>query len=341
MCDCKTSVVTLVDANKHPDFSIVVPCFNEQDSIRETSRRLLEVAYGLGLQFEILYVDDGSRDHTFEVLQELQAADEHLRVVRLSRNFGHQVAITAGLEHASGDAVILIDADLQDPPEVISQMVEKWVEGWDVAYGRRTVRDGETIFKRKTAQWFYRIINALSKTAIPLDTGDFRLMDRKVVNALLAMPERDRFLRGMVSWVGFRQIAVPYRREARYAGSTKYPLSKMLHFATDGIFSFSVAPLKLATLLGFVSSFLALMGAAFALWNRVWTDHWVVGWTSIFLAVLLLGGVQLICVGIVGEYVGRAYGETKRRPLYLVQEHLGFENCGVQSRVLIRAAKNA
>jgi glycosyltransferase involved in cell wall biosynthesis len=322
-----------------PDLSIVVPCFNEQEVLRETNRRLLDVVRRLAVSFEIIYVDDGSKDETYRILQELQTANDHLRVIRLSRNFGHQVATTAGLEHAAGKAVVLIDADLQDPPEVISQMLDKWLEGWDVAYGSRIVRDGETVFKLKSAKWFYRLINLLSNTNIPYDTGDFRLMDRKVVDALLAMPERDRFLRGMISWVGFRQVAVAYHRERRYAGSSKYPLSKMLQFATDGIFSFSVAPLKLATLLGFVSAFLALVGAVIAVWNRVWTDHWVVGWTSLFLAVLMLGGVQLICVGIIGEYVGRAYGESKRRPLYFVQEHLGFESRGFQSRrEMVRAA---
>ena len=306
--------------------SIVVPCFNEEQVICETNRRLVEAAEATCLAFEIVYVDDGSLDATADLLRRLHAADSRVRVVQLSRNFGHQVAITAGLEHASGDAVLLIDADLQDPPELMVEMVHRWLDGWDVAYGVRTDREGESVFKRQSAKLFYRLIQTLSHTPIPLDTGDFRLMDRKVVEALLSMPERDRFLRGMVSWVGFRQTPVPYQRAARFAGTTKYPIKKMLHFAMDGVFSFSVLPLKLATILGLTSSFLALVGGLLALVNRVWTDHWVVGWTSLFLAVLFLGGVQLTCVGIIGEYVGRTYGEAKRRPLYFVQERLGFSS---------------
>lgn len=314
-----------------PQLSIVVPCYNEERGICETNRRLLQVARGLGLAFEIVYVDDGSTDATWPKLDEMRAGDDHIRLVRLSRNFGHQIAITAGLEHASGDAVVIIDADLQDPPEVIPEMVARWCEGWNVAYGYRTERDGENIFKLKTAKMFYRLINLLSSTPIPVDTGDFRLMDRKVVDALLAMQERDRFVRGMVSWIGFRQIAVPYRRAPRFAGSTKYPLTKMVRFALDGILSFSIAPLKLAILIGFGASLLALIGAVVAVWNRIWTNDWVIGWTSLFLAILLLGGVQLICIGIMGEYLGRMYGEAKRRPLYFVEERLGFESSAERS----------
>ncbi len=306
--------------------SIVVPCFNEEQVICETNRRLVEAAEATGLSFEIVYVDDGSQDATAGLLRELQGADARVRVVQLSRNFGHQVAITAGLEHASGDAVLLIDADLQDPPGLMVEMVNRWSDGWDVVYGLRTEREGESMFKTQTAKLFYRLIQALSHTPIPLDTGDFRLMDRKVVEALLSMPERDRFLRGMIAWVGFRQTAVPYQRAARFAGTTKYPVRKMLHFAMDGVFSFSVLPLKLATILGLTSSFLALVGGLLALLNRVWTNHWVIGWTSLFLAILFLGGVQLTCVGIIGEYVGRTYGEAKHRPLYFVQERLGFSS---------------
>lgn len=315
----------LVSLENRPKLSIIIPCLNEESVICETNQRLVPIAESTRLTFEILYIDDGSTDRTPDILRQLQGADDRIRVVRLSRNFGHQVAITAGLEHASGDALVFLDADLQDPPELIPDMVARWLDGWDVAYGFRMDRDGETLFKLKTAKFFYRTLNLLSNTPIPEDAGDFRLIDRKVANALRAMPERDRFFRGMVSWVGFRQIAIPYRRARRFAGATKYSLAKMLRFALDGILSFSLAPLKLAMLLGFTSSFLALIGAAIAVCNRVWTNHWVIGWTSLFLAVLLLGGVQLICVGIIGEYVGRIYGEVKRRPLYFVRERLGFE----------------
>ena len=304
--------------------SIIVPCFNEEAVIRETNRRLLVTAGQSAMEFEILYVDDGSVDGTADILRELHASDARVKVVRLSRNFGHQFAITAGLEHASGDAVVLIDADLQDPPEVILEMLARWNEGrWDVVYGTRIDREGESLFKLGTAKLFYRVINSLSDVAIPLDTGDFRLMDRKVVDALLSMPERDRFLRGMVSWLGFRQLALPYHRVARFAGTTKYPMKRMLRFAMDGILSFSVVPLRLATMIGLAASLLALLGSCAALGLRLWTHHWVVGWTSLLLAGLFMGGVQLVCLGVVGEYVGRTYWESKKRPLYLVQERLG------------------
>ena len=308
--------------------SVVVPCYNEEAVLHETHRRLGAVLEALaaaeGLDYEVVYVDDGSRDRTPLLLQQLQAGDPRVRVVRFSRNFGHQIAVTAGVEHARGDAVVLIDADLQDPPELIHAMVRRWREGVDVAYGVRTDRPGESRFKLATAKAFYRGINRLSETPIPLDTGDFRLMDRKVVEALAAMPERDRFVRGMVSWVGFRQVAVPYRREARFAGESKYPLVKMVRFALDGVTSFSVQPLRVATWAGFAVSALALAGVGYALGLRLFTSTWVPGWTAMMIAVLFLGGVQLLSLGVIGEYVGRIYGEAKRRPLYLVAERHGF-----------------
>lgn len=308
-----------------PLLSVIVPCFNEEAVIAETHRRLSASLRAAGDSFEIIYVDDGSRDATAELLRQIQAGDGNVRMVRFSRNFGHQFATTAGLEYANGRAVVLIDADLQDPPEVIGEMLAKWREGYQVVYGQRSARQGESHFKSWTAKLFYRLMNRVSDTPIPLDTGDFRLMDRQVVQALLAMPEHDRFLRGMVAWVGFRQVALPYRREARFAGSTKYPLRKMLHFAADGILSFSRAPLKLASMVGFFCAALALAGMLWAIVTRLLTHAWVPGWASIFLAVMFLGGVQLICLGIIGEYVGRIYGETKHRPLYLVAERRGFE----------------
>jgi dolichol-phosphate mannosyltransferase len=298
---------------------------NEQEVLRETSRRLISVMQAAGLRFELIFVDDGSIDATSDILHELQSAEPRIRVVRLSRNFGHQAAITAGLEHAMGDAVVVIDADLQDPPEVIVDFVVRWLEGYDVIYGVRTEREGESAFKRWTAKAFYRVISRLSDTAIPLDTGDFRLLDRRVVDALLSMPERDRFMRGMVSWLGFSQLAVPYRRAPRFAGTTKYPLLKMLKFASDGIFSFSVIPLRLATWTGFLASGIATLGILYSLYSRLFGNGLVKGWTSTVIAVLFLGGVQLVCLGIIGEYVGRIYGESKRRPLYVVRERAGFE----------------
>jgi dolichol-phosphate mannosyltransferase len=305
--------------------SIIVPCYNEEQVIRETNRRLLLTAEQSSMDCEIIYVDDGSTDRTSEILRQLHAADDRVKMLQLSRNFGHQLAITAGLEHAGGDAVVLIDADLQDPPEVILQMLERWREGcWDVVYGTRIHREGESFWKLGTAKLFYRLINLLSDVPIPLDTGDFRLMDRKVVDALLSMPERDRFLRGMVSWLGFRQLALPYNREARFAGTTKYPIRRMLRFAMDGILSFSVVPLRMATMVGLAASLMALIGSCWALVIRLSTHQWVVGWTSLLLAALFMGGVQLVCLGVVGEYVGRTYWESKKRPLYLVQEQLGL-----------------
>jgi glycosyltransferase involved in cell wall biosynthesis len=279
----------------------------------------------IGRSYEIIYVDDGSRDDTPRILADLHAGDLRNRVVRLSRNFGHQIAISAGLEYARGAAVVLIDADLQDPPEVIFEMVGLWKQGYDVVYGTRQNREGETAFKTLTAKWFYRFINRLSDVPIPLDSGDFRLLDRRVVNALLAMPERDRFMRGMVSWVGFRQVSVSYDRAPRLAGASKYTLFRMARFAADGILSFSIAPLRLATVMGVATSALALLGGLTAVGFRLANGQWMAPWAWVLLVILLLGGAQLLCLGIFGEYLGRTYAENKRRPLYFVRETLGFD----------------
>ncbi|MDJ0510718.1 MAG: glycosyltransferase family 2 protein [Crocosphaera sp.] len=305
--------------------SIIVPCYNEQEVIQITHNRLVSVLEEITPQFELIYIDDGSQDETANHLQQIQQRDQRVKVVLLSRNFGHQMAVTAGLDHVSGDAVVLIDADLQDPPEVIREMVNYWYEGYDVAYGVRTDRQGETPFKLWSAKAFYRIMNHLSDVAIPLDTGDFRLMDRRVVEALKMMPERDRFLRGMVSWVGFRQIAVPYQRSPRFAGVSKYPLFKMIRFAADGILSFSLVPLRVAIWAGILTVALSFLGILYALFVRLFTLSWVPGWTISFIAILFIGGIQLVFLGVIGEYIGRIYREDKRRPLYLVRERLGFE----------------
>jgi glycosyltransferase involved in cell wall biosynthesis len=310
----------------NPLLSVVVPCYNEAEVLWETHGRLQAVMSRLGdLEFELIYVDDGSRDATPCILEEILALDPHVRVIRFSRNFGHQTAVTAGLEHASGDAVVIIDADLQDPPDVIETMVARWREGYHVAYGVRTDREGETRLKLLSAKAFYRLLNRLSETQIPLDSGDFRLMDRAVVEALRSMPERDRFVRGMVAWAGFRQIAVPYRRAPRFAGRSKYPLLAMVRFALDGVTSFSRAPLRAVTWMGLVVLGLALAAIAYALVMGLFTDMSVTGWMAVFMAVLFIGGAQLISLGVIGEYVGRIYGEAKRRPLYVVQEALGFD----------------
>jgi polyisoprenyl-phosphate glycosyltransferase len=317
--------------------SVVVPCANEEAVLRETNRRLIAALSEISPSFEIVYIDDGSTDSTPDLLREMQLQDERVRAIRFSRNFGHQIAITAGLEHARGAAVVIMDADLQDPPEVIVQFFRAWLDGYDVVYGIRTEREGEGAFKRWTAKLFYRFISRLSDTAIPLDTGDFRLMDRAVVDALLSMPERDRFVRGMVSWLGFSQVAVQYRRAPRLAGVTKFSFFKMIRFATDGILSFSIVPLRLATWIGFAASGIALIEIGLALFDRFFASGLVRGWTSTVIAVWFVGGVQLICMGIIGEYVGRIYGESKRRPLYVVRERIGFEAKDVSAALQSKA----
>lgn len=305
--------------------SVIIPCYNEEEVISETITRLKAFCSELvNLDVELIFVDDGSHDRTRELLKNYASVDPRFKVIGFARNFGHQIAVTAGIDAACGDAVVLIDADLQDPPEVVHEMIAKWREGYDVVYGTRTERPGESAFKLATARGFYRLLNRLSDVPIPLDTGDFRLMSRPVVDTLRAMPERDRFVRGMVSWVGFKQTALPYKRAERFAGESKYPLRKMLRFAIDGILSFSTKPLQLSVGFGMLCASLALAGILYALWLRLFTNIWVEGWTALMIAVLFLGGVQLISVGILGEYIGRIYNEVKNRPLYVVQEYLGF-----------------
>lgn len=307
--------------------SLVVPCFNEEAVIVETHHRLVALADSQrDYRFEFLFVDDGSRDNTLPLLRRIAADDPRTRVVAFSRNFGHQLAVTAGIDEARGDAVVLIDADLQDPPEVVAEMLAKWKDGWQVVYGVRAGRDGESHFKLWTAHFFYRVLNFLSDTPIPLDTGDFRLMDRVVVDVLRGMPERDRFVRGMVSWVGFAQLALPYRRAPRFAGATKYPLRKMVRFASNGILSFSMRPLKLAMNVGLLSAGLACAGIVWAFAERLTTHNWVPGWTATIIAILFLGGIQLVCTGILGEYIGRTYMQSKGRPLYVVSSRFGHHN---------------
>jgi polyisoprenyl-phosphate glycosyltransferase len=309
--------------------SMVIPCYNEEEVIGETMKRLKAFCAELcDLDVELIFVDDGSRDRTRKLLKEFLAEDPRIKVIGFARNFGHQIAVTAGVDAANGDAVVIIDADLQDPPEVVHQMIAKWREGYDVVYGTRTERPGESAFKRATARGFYRLLHRLSDVPIPLDTGDFRLIGRNVVDALRAMPERDRFVRGMVSWVGFKQIALPYPRAERQAGESKYPLRKMLRFAMDGILSFSTKPLQMSAAMGMLCALLSMLGICYALFFRLFTNSWVEGWTALMIAILFVGGIQLISVGILGEYVGRMYNEIKNRPLYIVQEYLGFAQSG-------------
>ena len=306
--------------------SVIVPCFNEEEGIRECHARLTDVLTLLAIPYEILYVNDGSRDGTLAILAELHATDSNITVVDLSRNFGHQAAVTAGLELAQGDAVMIIDADLQDPPELIPEMMQLRAQGFEVIYGVRTTRAGETGFKRWTAAAFYRLINSMSDVNIPLDTGDFRLLDRKAVDAMIALPERHRLLRGMSSWIGFRQYGLSYARSARFAGQTKYPLRKMINLALDGIASFSIVPLRMVTVAGFLTAAFSVFGIFYSLYVRFFTTTTVRGWTMTFIGLLFLGGVQMLSLGIVGEYVGRIYTESKQRPLYIARQVMRRNN---------------
>ncbi|MDQ3849850.1 MAG: glycosyltransferase family 2 protein [Actinomycetota bacterium] len=297
--------------------SVVTPMLNEEATARTFCERVRTALDGV--PWELVVVDDGSTDATPQILAELAAADPRVKVLTLSRNFGHQTAITAGLDHAAGDAVAMIDADLQDPPELIATMLEHWRAGSDVVYAARTDREGETPFKLATARWFYRLMSRLSDVPLQQDAGDFRLLDRRALDALLAMRERNRYLRGMTAWVGFTQTALPYRRDARHGGATKYTLRKMVRFSLDAIASFSHAPLQVATLAGFSCAALAFLAIPVAIGFRI-AGAFVPGVTTTVIAVLLLGGMQLMAIGVIGEYVGRIYDEVKRRPLYVVRD---------------------
>ncbi len=313
--------------------SVIVPCFNEESVIRETHRRLTHVLNGLRIGAEIIYVDDGSSDATAEILEKLCLSDSFVRVLRLSRNFGQQVAITAGLEYSTGDAMVVIDADLQDPPEVIPEMLERWRGGADVVYAVRQERLGESFLKKVTAKAFYRLMHAASGVPMALDSGDFRLMDRRVVSALLLMSETDRFLRGMVHWVGFKSEVVHYVRQPRVAGQSKYGLSQMLHLATAGLLSFSMAPLRLASVFGLFACSVALMAACLAMYLQISGKFPLSIWVGVSIAVLFVIGMQFLCMGVLGEYIGRIHQETKRRPLYFLSKQLGFRQQGVGTHV--------
>ena len=307
--------------------SVVVPVHNEELVLPEFHRRLSAVMQQTGMPYEIIYVDDGSGDGTSAMLLQLREADEAVAVVELSRNFGKEAALSAGLDHAGGHAVILIDADLQDPPELIHEFLREWRNGYDVVYGKRTVREGESWLKIATAKWFYRVINRLSDTEIPTDSGDFRLISRRVVEALRELRETHRYMKGLFSWVGFPQKAVLYSREPRYAGKSKWNYWRLWNFALEGITSFSDAPLKIATYLGAMTSGIAFLYGLYFLVRTLLFGNPVPGYPSLILVVLFLGGVQLICLGIIGEYLARTYNESKRRALYFTQ---GFHPSRVQ-----------
>jgi polyisoprenyl-phosphate glycosyltransferase len=304
----------------NPTFSIIAPIFNETGNIPELYRRVKEVMDKTGEDWELVTIDDGSTDGSTEMLRELARQDARVRPVIFARNFGHQLAVTAGLDYARGQAVTIIDADLQDPPEVILDLIAKWREGYQVVYAVRAEREGETWFKLFTASLFYRMIYKITDVKIPMDTGDFRLLDRKVVDVMKSMRERHRFLRGMSVWVGFKQIGVEYKRAARFTGETKYPLKKMIKFASDAITSFSYLPLQLATYMGFVAAGIASIAIPIVIILRLVGSNAFFGQASTLIAVLFLGGVQLISLGILGEYIGRLYDEAKGRPLYIVSE---------------------
>jgi polyisoprenyl-phosphate glycosyltransferase len=301
--------------------SVVAPVYDEQDLIGEFHTRVCAALDGV--PFELVLVDDGSSDRTPQLLAELAERDPRVRVIELSRNFGHQTALTAGLDHARGDAVVMLDADLQDPPELIGPMLEHWRAGVDVVYAVRSRRAGETRFKLATARWFYKLFGTLSDVALEPDSGDFRLLDRAPLDALCAMRERSRFLRGMTVWIGYTQTAVPYERDARLAGETKYTLGRMLRFSFDALSSFSHRPLQLATLVGFISAGIAFVAIPVVILLRL-LGSYLPGFGSITIAILLLGGIQLIAIGLIGEYVGRIYDEVKGRPLYVVRARRNF-----------------
>lgn len=301
-------------------YSVIIPVYNEEANIQALYERLTGVMSKMGSHYELVFINDGSRDQTFPLVRALAQTDQHVKYIHLSRNFGHQIAVSAGLDACQGDRVVIIDADLQDPPELIEEMDARMNEGFEVVYARRKKRVGESKAKLLTARFFYRILARIASINIPLDTGDFRIMDRKVVEVLKAMPEQNKFLRGQISWIGFRQTYVEYDRAERNAGTTGYTYAKMFRFALDGITSFSDAPLRLASWMGFLVSGLAFLALVYALWGKFVLNQSVPGWASLIVSVLFLGGIQLISLGVIGEYLSRISANVKNRPLYIVAE---------------------
>lgn len=306
--------------------SIVVPMYYEEEVAKECYERLTKVAKSLeGYTYEILFINDGSKDKTLPILEEIASKDQEVKVISFSRNFGHQCAVTAGIQYVTGDAIVIIDADLQDPPELIPDMLKLWEEGNEVIYGKRKTRQGESKFKLLTAKMFYSTLNALSDVDIPKDTGDFRLVDRKVIDVVNSMPEHNKFLRGLFSWVGFKQKAFEYERKERFAGKTKYPLKKMLKLASDGIISFSTKPLKLLGGLGIIAIVISIAILIYSLLSYIFSwNQLAAGWTSLMVTVTFLGGVQLLSIWIMSEYVGRIYDESKQRPQYIIDKTINI-----------------
>lgn len=304
--------------------TVVIPAYFEEEVIETCYVELKNVMDKYKWRYEFIFINDGSTDKTLDILKNLAKKDSAVKIIDFTRNFGHQVAVTAGIYHSTGDATVVIDADLQDPPRVIAELVAKWQEGFDVVYAKRKKRKGESKFKLITAKFFYRFLNYMSEIDIPMDTGDFRLMDKKVVEAFKQMPERNRFVRGMISWVGFDQTYIEYERDERLAGETKYPLKKMIKFATDGIVSFSTKPLKLVQALGFVTIIMAVFIFIYSLMAKYIFKTVTPGWTSIMIIISFFSGVQLFSIGLLGEYIARIYDESKNRPLYLIKQKVNF-----------------
>ena len=314
-----------------PKISVIIPVFNETEVIDVTYKRMKSVMDGIEMEYELIFVNDGSRDDTEHKIAGYAKKDKTVKLLSFSRNFGHQCAISAGMDYASGDAVVVIDADLQDPPELIPKMIKKWQEGYEVVYGKRLKRKGETLFKKATAKLFYRTLKHLTSVDIPVDTGDFRLIDRKVCDVFRRLQEKNRFIRGLVSWIGFRQTYVEYVREERLAGEPKYPLKKMMRFAMDGILSFSYIPLKIASFLGFLISGLSFLYLIFVLIQKLFYPAGLVpGWTSIVAVLLIFNGIILILLGVIGEYIGRIYDEVRNRPLYIIDKKVNLDDEGVE-----------
>lgn len=305
--------------------SVVVPMYFEEEVAQECYNRLKSVMLQNNINYEFVFVNDGSTDRTMEILSEISANDYRTKVVNFARNFGHQIAVTAGIAAAKGDAIVIIDADLQDPPEVIPELIAKWEEGYEVVYAKRKQRKGETWFKLLTAKYFYKFLNYMSDIDIPKDTGDFRIIDRKVADVFNQMTEQNRFIRGMMSWVGFRQTYVEYERDERFAGETKYPLKKMIKFASDGIIAFSTKPLRIVMSLGLLSVIISIIVLLYTITVKIIGNDTQTGWASIMVAITFFSGIQLLGLGIVGQYIARIYDESKNRPIYIVKETINIE----------------
>jgi glycosyltransferase involved in cell wall biosynthesis len=302
------------------ELSIIIPIYNEEGNLNLLYERISKVAASITNDYELIFINDGSRDNSLQMIVSMAVSDQHVRYINFSRNFGHQIAVTAGIDHCSGDAVAIIDADLQDPPELIVELYNKMKEGYQVVYARRRSRSGESFMKKFTAKMFYRILAKITSIKIPVDTGDFRIMHRKIIDVLKQMPEQQKYLRGQIAWAGFKQTYILYDRDERHAGSTGYTYKKMIRFALDGITGFSNLPLKFATIAGFIVSGVTFLVSLYALYARFIAKDYVPGWTSLILAVLFIGGVQLISIGIIGEYMSRMSANVRNRPLYIVDE---------------------